>query len=136
MEKMLANGYTDLVDAPDHNKGVVCPFPEDKWGSWSCYRQEAAGSGPELVLISHCSWCKAEGSVVQEAEDGEAEFWSFTGKPEQVWVWSESGEQLINRGSGEALGVGGFREWRVNQTAQGQDQLVTTYGGKVGTEYA
>ena len=74
MEKMLANGYTDLVDAPDHNKGVVCPFPEDKWGSWSCYRQEAAGSGPELVLISHCSWCKAEGSVVQEAEDGEVEF--------------------------------------------------------------
>ena len=132
MEKMLANGYTELVDSPDHNTGVVCPFPEDTYGSWSCYREEAVGSGPDLVLISHWT-SRTEGSVVQQVEGGEVKLWSFTGEPDQVWVWSESGEQLINRASGRPLGVGGFMEWRVDQTAQGQDQLVTAYGGKVGT---
>ena len=67
MEKMAANGYENLVDAPDFTTGVleysypqspskdfqvVCPFPSGIPGNtvWSCYRQEAAGSGPAYVI--------------------------------------------------------------------------------------
>merc|ERR1712137_726467 len=52
MEKMAANGYENLVDAPDFTTGVVCPFPSGIPGNtvWSCYRPEAAGSGPAYVI--------------------------------------------------------------------------------------
>ena len=67
MEKMAANGYDNLVDAPDFTTGVkivqthrlkriqvVCPFPSGpRWNTvWSCYRPEAAGSGPAYVIRS------------------------------------------------------------------------------------
>ena len=85
MEKMLANGYeTGLVDAPDFTTGVsrgfgrsqidkllqvVCPFPSGAaWQTtWSCYRNEAAGSGPAYVIRSDCIWdgFQTKGRVVQ-----------------------------------------------------------------------
>ena len=41
------------------------------------------------------------------------EMWSFTGSANQLWKWSESGNQLINVATGKPLAVGGFTEWRV-----------------------
>ena len=37
---------------------VVCPFPSGKvWETvWSCYKNEAAGSGPAFVIRSDCPW--------------------------------------------------------------------------------
>ena len=55
---------------------VVCPFPDgtgNKWQeSWSCYRKEAAGSGPAFVIRSDCNWAGFEttGRVVQAGETG------------------------------------------------------------------
>merc|ERR1712127_610504 len=101
MEKMLANGYPGgLTPAADHTTGVECPFPvRGVWGIyWACYQTEAAGGGPALVLRS--DWIsdrfQAGGKVVQAGEQRE-EMWSFTGEDNQLWVWSESGEQLLTK---------------------------------------
>merc|ERR1712223_22168 len=133
MEKMLANGYeTGLVDAPDFTTGVVCPFPSGAaWQTvWSCYRNEAAGSGPAYVIRSDCIWdgFQTKGRVVQAGVDKE-EMWSFTGSDKQLWKWSESGNQLINVATGKPFSVGGFTEWRVARPNDG-DILETQYGGK------
>jgi len=133
MEKMLANGYeTGLVDAPDFTTGVVCPFPSgDAWQTtWSCYRNEEAGSGPAFVIRSDCIWdgFQTKGRVVQAGVDKE-EMWSFTGSDKQLWKWSESGNQLINVATGKPFSVGGFTEWRVARPNDG-DILETQYGGK------
>merc|ERR1719450_829633 len=133
MEKMLANGYdTGLVDAPDFTTGVVCPFPEGKvWETvWSCYKNESPGSGPAYVIRSDCPWdgFETKGRVVQAGANKE-EMWSFTGADNQLWKWSESGNQLINVATGKPFAVGGFTEWRVAKP-KGGDILETQFGNK------
>ena len=56
--------------------------------------------------------------------------WSFTGADNQLWKWSESGNMLINVGTGKPFAVGGFTEWSVARPGQG-DILETQYGDKV-----
>ena len=52
---------------------VVCPFPSgDAWQTtWSCYRNEVAGSGPAFVIRSDCIWdgFQTKGRVVQAGVD-------------------------------------------------------------------
>merc|ERR1712179_206647 len=134
---MLANGYdTGLVDAPDFTTGVVCPFPEGKvWETvWSCYKNESPGSGPAFVIRSDCPWdgFETKGRVVQAGADKE-ELWSFTGSDEQLWKWSESGNQLINVATGKPFAVGGFTEWRVTNSSKWPyaPMLETQHGSKV-----
>merc|ERR1712212_973476 len=107
-----------LVDAPDFTTGVVCPFPSGKvWETvWSCYKNEAPGSGPALVIRSDCDWegVQTTGRVVQAGANKE-EMWSFTGADNQLWKWSESGNMLINVATGKPFAVGGFTEWRVRR---------------------
>jgi len=141
MEKMAANGYENsLVDAPDFTTGVVCPFPLGPPGNtvWSCYRPEAAGSGPAYVIRADMwgfFWLPDDvrtGTVLQAGVDKE-ELWSFTGSDEQLWKWSESGNQLINVATGKPLAVGGFTEWRVTNSSEWPyaPMLETQYGGQV-----
>merc|ERR1711962_1347562 len=140
MEKMAANGYENLVDAPDFTTGVVCPFPSGIPGNtvWSCYRQEAAGSGPAYVIRADkygVFWLGGEvytQTVLQAGVDKE-ELWSFTGSDKQLWKWSESGNQLINVATGKPLAVGGFTEWRVTNSSEWpfKPMLETHHSGKV-----
>jgi len=115
LEKMLTNGYPGgLTDAPDHWTDVSCPVPADRHNKFSCFKTEAAGSGEPFVIQS--TWEHSAGyTIQQEPETGTA----FMGPadmeagptPHQYWVWSESGSQLINLGSGTPLWMGGYSSW-------------------------
>ena len=54
------------------------------------------------------------------------EMWSFTGEDNQLWVWSESGEQLLNQATGRPLAVGGYTRWTLDN-----GRLLSLGGGKV-----
>merc|ERR1712106_101523 len=83
-----------------------------------------------MVIRSDCTWggFETKGRVVQAGDDKE-EMWSFTGADNQLWKWSESGNQLINVGTGKPFAVGGFTEWSVARPKNG-DILETQYGNK------
>ena len=116
---------------------------------WSCYKNEAPGSGPAFVIRSDCPWdgFETKGRVVQAGANKSVlkkekllshfqtfpreEMWSFTGADNQLWKWSESGNMLINVATGKPFAVGGFTEWRVARPGQG-DILETQHGNKVG----
>merc|ERR1712038_1224070 len=117
LEKMSANGYPEgLTNAPDHWTDVTCPIPADNNKPFTCYKKEAAGSGDPFVI--QASWGQARGYVIQQdPESGE----SLMGPADlvsgptlyQQWVWSESGTQLINLGSGTPLLLDGYSSWQI-----------------------
>jgi len=116
MEKMTANGYPEgLTNAPDHWTGVTCVEPLDINTAVTCFKPEAAGSGEPMFFQSQSS--KTPGWALQHDEDtgkllvGPVEdaenptLW-------QQWVWSESGAQLINLGTGIPMAVDGFSSFK------------------------
>merc|ERR1719232_1672054 len=130
LEKMSANGYPEgLINAPDHWTDVSCPIPADNNKPFTCYKTEAAGSGDSFVI--QASWGQARGYVIQQdPESGD----SLMGPADlvsgatlyQQWVWSESGTQLINLGTGIPLVLDGFSTWNIEtlQTWQGEQTLI------------
>merc|ERR1719318_949927 len=117
LEKMSANGYPEgLTQAPDHWTDVSCPLPADLQTPFACYKTEAAGSGKPNVIQTN--WGPAEGFVIQQdPETGN----TFMGPADMVagpnsyqqWVWSESGTQLINLGTGSPLVLSGYSTWTI-----------------------
>jgi len=117
MEKMSANGYPEgLTNAPDHWTDVTCPIPADKHTGFSCYKSEAAGSGGPLVIQT--PWEHGQGWVIQQDPEtgkslmGPADLEAGP-TPHQQWVWSESGTQLINLGSGTPMLLDGYSSWKI-----------------------
>merc|ERR1712025_85771 len=118
MEKMTANGYPEgLTDAPDHWTGVTCAEPLKLHSPVACFKAEAPGSGDPMFFQSQ--WENTLGWALQHDKD--------TGKllvgpvedaenptPWQQWVWSESGKQLINLGTGIPMAVDGFSAFTID----------------------
>ena len=115
MEKMSANGYPEgLTNAPDHWTDVSCPVPADKQAAFSCFKTEAAGSGEPIMIQSH--WEHSDGYLIQQDPETGNPFMGPADMeagptPHQYWVWSESGTQLINLGSGTPLVLDGYSSW-------------------------
>jgi len=130
MEKMTANGYPNgLTPAPDHWTGVTCDLPKNVDRPVTCYKPEAAGSGDAMFIQS--IWDKTLGWALQQD--------SVTGKlffgpvdtesdptPFQLWVWSESGAQLINVGTGTSMAVDGYSSFKI-VSGVGYKQIRSTY---------
>jgi hypothetical protein len=117
LEKMSANGYPEgLTQAPDHWTDVSCPLPADKYAPFTCYKTEAAGSGESVVIQTN--WGPAEGFVIQQDPEtgnpfmGPADM-AAGPTPHQQWVWSVSGTQLINLGTGIPLILDGYSAWTI-----------------------
>ena len=117
LEKMSANGYPEgLTLAPDHWTDVSCPLPADRDTLFTCYKAEAAGSGEPIIIQTN--WEHAEGFVIQQDPEtgnpfmGPADM-AAGPTPHQQWVWSESGTQLINLGTGTPLVLDGYSSWMI-----------------------
>jgi len=130
LEKMSANGYPEgLTNAPDHWTDVTCPIPAEKNTPFTCYKKEAAGSEDPFVI--QASWAQAKGYVIQqdpatgESMMGPADLVSGPTLYQQ-WIWSESGTQLINLGSGIPLVLDGYSTWNIEtfNTWQGEQTLI------------
>merc|ERR1719266_1323480 len=134
MEKMTANGYPEgLTNAPDHWTGITCAAPLKINTAVSCFKSEAAGSGDPIFFQSQ--WENTPGWALQHDED--------TGKllvgpvedpenptPWQQWVWSESGSQLINLGTGVPMAVDGYSSFKIVEVGNYPNiatQIRTTY---------
>merc|ERR1719483_543290 len=126
MKKMSANGYPEgLTRAPDHWTDVSCPLPADKNMPFTCYKVEAAGSGDPIVIQSN--WEFADGLVIQQDPDTEEPFLGpadMAAGPtqHQQWVWSESGTQLINLGTGLPLALNGYSTWVIKSIEDWQGE--------------
>merc|ERR1712037_135253 len=98
-------------------------------GPFTCYKTEAAGSGDPIVIQTN--WQYAEGLVIQEDPEtgtpgmGPADLEAGP-TPHQQWVWSESGTQLINLGSGTPLVLDGYSSWKIEtfENWQGEHTLI------------
>jgi len=130
LEKMSANGYPEgLTNAPDHWTDVTCPIPAEENTPFTCYKKEAAGSEDPFVI--QASWAQAKGYVIQqdpatgESMMGPADLVSGPTLYQQ-WMWSESGTQLINLGSGIPLVLDGYSTWNIEtfNTWQGEQTLI------------
>merc|ERR1719347_605368 len=134
MEKMTANGYPEgLTDAPDHWTDVTCVEPLKIGSAVTCFKAEAPGSGDRMFIQS--TWEKTEGWALQHDQDtgkllvGPVEDVE-TPTPWQQWVWSESGNQLINLGTGIPMGVDGYSTFIIEEveTWQGPYTMIkSTY---------
>ena len=117
LEKMSANGYPEgLTNAPDHWTDVTCPLPADRHAPFTCYKSEAAGSGDPIVIQT--PWEHGKGWVIQQdPETGNSQMGPADLEagptPHQQWVWSESGTQLINLGTGTPLVLDGYSSWKI-----------------------
>jgi hypothetical protein len=117
LEKMSANGYPEgLTLAPDHWTDVSCPLPTDRDTPFACYKAEAAGSGEPIIIQTN--WEHAEGFVIQQDPETGNPFMGTADMaagptPHQQWVWSESGTQLINLGTGTPLVLSGYSTWTI-----------------------
>jgi len=141
MEKMSANGYSEgLTQAPDHWTDVNCPLPAEYGTPFTCYKTEVAGSGDPIVIQS--DWEKAEGWVIQQDPETGSPFMGPADleagpSPYQQWVWSETGAQLINFGSGTPLALDGYTGWSIEtfEDWQGEHtQLRSTYNSELGLD--
>merc|ERR1719483_179254 len=141
MEKMSANGYPEgLTNAPDHWTDVSCPVPADKQAGFSCFKTEAAGSGEPIMIQSH--WEHSDGYLIQQDPETGNPFMGPADMeagptPHQYWVWSESGTQLINLGSGTPLVLDGYSSWVIEtfENWQGEHtQIRSAYNPEKGLD--
>merc|ERR1712025_475800 len=119
MEKMTANGYPEgLTDAPDHWTGVTCIEPLKISTAVTCFKAEAAGSGYPMFIQSNSD--DTPGWALQHDQDtGKLMVAPVENKanptPWQRWVLSESGNQLINQGTGIPMAVDGYSSFKITK---------------------
>jgi len=108
-EKMMRNGYPNgLSNGPDIHNNLICPLPILRGGSdSSCYKlDEYDPNGLTYTITSQLS--QLSGYVYQyNTETERFDYGSPTGEQNQLWRVSNSGQQLINAMTGEALVVRG-----------------------------
>jgi len=110
MEKMLSNGYQNLALAPDHWTGIECVRPKYEYNGYSCFKKETPGTGPRYIIRS--DW-KPDYVITSHSLIDQEITWSYTGQPNQIWVWSREGNQLINEESGKPLRIDNYSEWEI-----------------------
>jgi hypothetical protein len=127
MEKMMRNGYQALADSSvDRSANVVCPVPKTKGAMDLCYERSEPSNGPTFMIANKLKGLN--GKVYQyNAGTGIYDFADQTGATNQLWKWSESGEQLYNMANNVPMSLDFNYEWIMEQ--KGDDVMLLTNGG-------
>merc|ERR1719189_2095602 len=112
LEKMLSNGYNvgaELVLGPDQYSDVTCPRfnPGDGWKYSNCYLASEIHNKDSFSLIS-----RLDGRAIEGKSDGHVHMMTTNeNNPNQKWVFSDYGEQIINVGTNLPMKAGKGRSW-------------------------
>jgi len=112
LEKMLSNGYnggSELVLGPDQYSDVTCPRfnPGDGWKFSNCYVASEIQNKDSFSLIS-----RLDGRAIEGKSDGHVQMMTQNeNNPNQKWVFSDYGKQIINVGTNLPMKAGKGRNW-------------------------
>ena len=112
-EKMISNGYDDLVQGPNQFDGIVCNRGKRfaiEWEYTNCYH-ESVLNGPQYAIKNNY-----DGRALYMRDNGQLRVKNFDSDlPEQRWIFSGVGDQLINVKTGQPLVASQYgRSWKMD----------------------
>ena len=124
-EKMMRNGYPNgLTNSADIHTNLVCPMPNLSGASDGiCYILDKVGNGPAFMIGNRLG--ALSGKVYQyNPTSGKFDWAAITQMPNQLWRFSDSGSQLINEQTHQALIVGGVTSFKFENESNDNIRIV------------